>query len=432
MSDEVLIRAEHVGKKFCRTLKRSLWYGVTDILEELAPWRRNGHDRAPDAAGLDEPHAPELRKGEFWALQDVSFELRRGECLGLIGHNGAGKSTLLKILNGLIKPDTGRIEMRGRVGALIELNAGFNPILTGRENVYNKGAVLGFTKREIDERFDEIIDFAEIGDFIDMPVQNYSSGMKVRLGFAVSAQMEPDILLVDEVLAVGDTAFRLKCMAAMSELLKNTAVIFVSHSMPQIFRVCSEVMLLRNGRELYCGRNVGEGVAKYFSLCSSSEKHTVGTGQVRLATLELDSNGSHASMGGELVTEHGSDLRVALDLNMDHDLDCVAVQLIIWNMELHPIMNVIGPNGRGAILKNNRDGVSRISTTIPCLALNGGKYSITVNVTDPENMVTYMMMDNAASLNVQMHFFSGANVILPTTWRMDRQLSIDAKASPNL
>jgi lipopolysaccharide transport system ATP-binding protein len=163
--DDVLVRVENVSKKFCKSLKRSLWYGVKDIATELNPFGRvsDGLRVTSDERGEGEKHLSvceaELRKDEFWAVKDVSFELRRGECLGLIGHNGAGKSTLLKMLNGIIKPDHGRIEMRGRVSALIELGAGFNPVLTGRENIYNKGAILGFTKKEIDEKFDEIVEF---------------------------------------------------------------------------------------------------------------------------------------------------------------------------------------------------------------------------------------------------------------------------------
>src|SRR5215468_4632332 len=163
MSD-VLIKVDHVQKKFCRSLKKSLWYGVQDICSEFVP------------LGTSKSRNNELRAGEFLAVDDTSFAVRRGECLGLIGHNGAGKTTLLKMLNGLIKPDKGRIEMRGRVGALIALGAGFNPILTGRENIYINGSVLGLSKKEIDAKIDEIIDFAEIGEFIDAPVQAYSSG----------------------------------------------------------------------------------------------------------------------------------------------------------------------------------------------------------------------------------------------------------------
>lgn len=247
---EKLVTVENISKKFCRDLRTSLWYGVKDIGNELL--------------GKGKEANVQLRNKEFWAVQDVNFELKRGECLGLIGHNGAGKSTLLKMLNGLIKPDKGKIEMRGRVGALIELGAGFNPILTGRENIYVNGSVLGFTKSEITRKLDEIIAFAEIGEFIDTPVQYYSSGMKVRLGFAVASQMEPDILLIDEVLAVGDAGFRAKCLNKISEITKSAVVIFVSHQMPQISRISDFVLLLSKGRTQFLGQNLNEGIQLYY------------------------------------------------------------------------------------------------------------------------------------------------------------------------
>jgi lipopolysaccharide transport system ATP-binding protein len=238
-SDDVLVRVENVSKKFCRDLKRSLWYGVKDLGSELL-CRRHNHDG-------------ELRKDEFWAVKDIIFELRRGECLGLIGRNGAGKTTLLRMLNGLIKPDCGRIEMRGRVGALIALGAGFNPILTGRENVYVNASILGLNNAEIEEKIEEIIEFAEIGDFIESPVQTYSSGMQVRLGFAIATKLNPDILLLDEVLAVGDAEFRFKCYKIIDDLLNSAAVIFVSHNMPDVYRVCSKTMYLEKGVSMLLG-----------------------------------------------------------------------------------------------------------------------------------------------------------------------------------
>lgn len=250
MSDDVLIKAEGASKKFCRSLKRSLWYGLKDIANEAMA--RNGrHDQ--------------LRPEEFWAVNDVSFELRRGECLGLIGRNGAGKTTLLKLLNGLIKPDKGRIVMRGRVGALIALGAGFNPILTGRENIYVNASVLGLTKKQTDEKFDEIVDFAELGEFIDAPVQSYSSGMQVRLGFAVATVLEPDILLLDEVLAVGDASFRNKCYHRVASLRKKAAVIFVSHNMDQIARTSSHTLVMDSGIVAFMG-SVVEGAKIYEQL----------------------------------------------------------------------------------------------------------------------------------------------------------------------
>lgn len=231
MEAEVLIKAENVSKKFAKSLKKSLYYGVQDLISGIT-----GRTQKKD-----------LRKDEFWAVKDISFEVRRGECLGLIGHNGAGKSTLLKMLNGLIAPDEGTITIKGKIGALIELGAGFNPILSGRENIYNNAAVIGFTKKEIDAKLEAIIAFAELEEFIDMPVQNYSSGMKVRLGFAVAAQMEPDVLIIDEVLAVGDASFRAKCFNKIAELNTKCAMIFVSHSMPLIGRICTKGLLMKRG-----------------------------------------------------------------------------------------------------------------------------------------------------------------------------------------
>ncbi|AOW19496.1 ABC transporter ATP-binding protein [Urechidicola croceus] len=263
MENEILVRVEGVSKKFSKDLKTGLKYGVKDVFSNIF-----GKNNSKN----------ELRSKEFWSLKDINFELRRGECLGLIGHNGAGKSTLLKILNGLINPDEGKVTIKGRVGALIELGAGFNPILTGRENIYNNGAVLGFTKAEIDAKVEEIIDFAEIREFIDMPVQNYSSGMKVRLGFAVASQMEPDILLIDEVLAVGDVGFRVKCLNRISELINQCAVIFVSHSMPQVARVSTDVILLALGRIEYLGNNIGNGIKLYQDAFQLEEKSIIGNG----------------------------------------------------------------------------------------------------------------------------------------------------------
>ncbi len=231
---ETLVCVDHLSKKFCRRLRRSLWYGMCDVAAELAGSRRA---------------RVRLRKEEFWALQDVSFELQHGELIGLIGANGAGKTTLLKLLSGLIKPDAGEVAIRGKIQALIALGAGFNPILTGRENIYINGAVLGFSKRQVDGMLDEILAFSEMEEFIDMPVQSYSSGMHVRLGFAVAVNLKPDILIVDEVLAVGDASFRRKARNKMMELLHSgISVIFVSHNMALISSLTSRCIYLERGR----------------------------------------------------------------------------------------------------------------------------------------------------------------------------------------
>ena len=236
---EVILSVEGVSKKFCRDLKRSLFYGVQDI--------------ASDLLGIREK-SDKLRKKEFWALDNVSFELKRGEALGLVGKNGSGKSTLLRIIAGLIKPDLGIVRVKGRVAPLIALGAGFNPILTGRENIYANMSILGLTKQEIDDRFDEVVEFAEIGDAIDAPVQSYSSGMAARLGFATAIHTEPDILLIDEVLAVGDINFRAKCNKKLSKLRKKgTSFILVSHNSNLILNVCGQSVYLSKGQVVDLG-----------------------------------------------------------------------------------------------------------------------------------------------------------------------------------
>jgi lipopolysaccharide transport system ATP-binding protein len=249
MSDDVLVRVDNVSKRFCRSLKRSLWYGLQDLGSELGGHRHGG------GGGLPQSSADvNLREDEFWAVKDVSFELRRGECLGLIGRNGAGKTTLLRMLNGLIKPDQGTIELRGSMGALIALGAGFNPALSGRENIYINGAVLGLKASQIKSLIPVIIDFADIGDAIDSPVYTYSSGMQARLGFSVATAISPDILVVDEVLAVGDTDFKLKSLKRMQEISRSgTCVILVSHSMTDIHNMATSALWMSKGRALSLG-----------------------------------------------------------------------------------------------------------------------------------------------------------------------------------
>lgn len=203
---------------------------------------------------------------EFWALRDISFEIKKGEAFGIIGRNGSGKSTLLQLICQTLTATTGKVDVNGRIAALLELGAGFNPYLTGRENVYINGAILGFSRQEMDEKFADIAAFADIGDYIDQPVKNYSSGMFVRLAFAVQACVEPDILIVDEALSVGDIFFQLKCHARMEELLaKNTAIIFVTHDMTAIEKYCDQVILLNKGHCLFQG-SPNEAVERYYQL----------------------------------------------------------------------------------------------------------------------------------------------------------------------
>ena len=213
---------------------------------------------------------------EFWALRDVDFEVKKGECIGIIGRNGAGKSTLLQIITGTLQPTSGDVEVNGRIAALLELGSGFNPEFTGKENVYLNGTILGLSKAEIDRKYHEIISFADIGDFIHQPVKTYSSGMKVRLAFAVQVVTDPDVLIVDEALAVGDAAFQIKCMTHMKNLLaRGVTVVFVSHSVQTIRTFCDRCIWLQKGRVKMAG-NVKEVTSRYmehlFAASSPAEK----------------------------------------------------------------------------------------------------------------------------------------------------------------
>ena len=221
---------------------------------------------------------------EFWALKDVNLEVQQGEVLGIIGRNGAGKSTLLKILSRITAPTTGRVELRGRVGSLLEVGTGFHPELTGRENVYLNGSILGMSRREIQKKFDEIVEFSGVEKFLDTPVKRYSSGMYVRLAFAVAAHLEPEILIVDEVLAVGDAEFQKKCLGKMGDVARGgRTVLFVSHNISAVKRICKSAALLSQGRvvalretsevvDLYleAGARETENAAKFLENCPFS------------------------------------------------------------------------------------------------------------------------------------------------------------------
>ena len=256
MSDsEVVIRVEGLGKKYALHHETSERYtALRDVVARQArtagrllnPFTLAGQLRKAQREAAKERSESEE---EFWALKDVSFEIRRGERVGVIGRNGAGKSTLLKILSRITEPTTGRVEITGRVASLLEVGTGFHPELTGRENIYLNGAILGMTRREIRSKFDEIVDFAEVERFLDTPVKRYSSGMYVRLAFAVAAHLEPEILVVDEVLAVGDASFQKKCLGKMKEVSagEGRTVLFVSHNMRAIDTLCNSALLLEKG-----------------------------------------------------------------------------------------------------------------------------------------------------------------------------------------
>jgi lipopolysaccharide transport system ATP-binding protein len=247
MTKDIVIRAEGLGKKYVigHEAEREQYTALRDVIA------RNVKNFAYSGASLfrkrEKPAVPETE--DFWALKDVNFEIRRGEVLGIIGRNGAGKSTLLKILSRITEPSEGRVWIKGRVASLLEVGTGFHPELTGRENIYLNGAILGMSRVEIRRKFDEIVAFADVARFLDTPVKRYSSGMYVRLAFAVAAHLEPEILVVDEVLAVGDAEFQQKCLGKLGEVASGgRTVLFVSHNMAAVQNLCTRALLIDSGR----------------------------------------------------------------------------------------------------------------------------------------------------------------------------------------
>lgn len=363
---ETLIKVDNVSKKFCLDLKTSLWYGMKDMSSEIFGKKKMNNDV--------------LRDKEFWAVKNISFEVKRGECLGLIGRNGAGKSTLLKMLNGLIKPDTGRIEMHGHVGALIELGAGFNPILTGRENIYNNASILGFRKEDIDEKLDEIIEFSELSEFIDSPLQYYSSGMRVRLGFSIAAQLNPDILLIDEVLAVGDMGFVLKCFNKMDELFPDTAIIFVSHNMPQVSRISTDLIVMTKGESVYQSSDVSKGINHYYELFPQLIGNVVISERAEIDNLYLTSGKKDSRTEKSFEINHGDELNVHLRINAKKALVKPRIGLMFYDKEQRNFGEVF--NFHEFIQIDKAEGLYTFVAHFNEIQMGQGVFSITISLGD--------------------------------------------------
>jgi lipopolysaccharide transport system ATP-binding protein len=337
----------------------------------------------------------ELRDGEFWSLDDVSFELKRGECLGVIGPNGAGKSTLLKILNGILAPDRGRVEISRRIGALIEVGAGFHPQLSGRENIFINGAILGFSKQEIRRKFDDIVEFADIGDFLDSPVKHYSSGMYVRLGFAIAAQMEPDVILIDEVLAVGDAGFRSKCYNFIGSLAKRSAVVFVSHAMPAVSRMSTRTIVINRGKVAFHGRPA-DAIAHYQRLFDDHvQPSRQGLGSVCIHSLRMLDETGHPIR--QIV--QGQPIAIQFGIRADISIAIVCLDLVFISIADEVVAEC------NSLVAGNSFGLSAgedivVSAQIDSFSLNAGIYRISALVQSADMVTHYDWQKDIASIEV--------------------------------
>jgi ABC-type polysaccharide/polyol phosphate transport system ATPase subunit len=343
-----------IDVRCCGVSKRYLIRGGGGSWAELAG--RLGIGRAPGA--------------DFWAVQDVSFSVEQGEVVGVIGTNGAGKSTLFKLLSGITAPTAGEMRIRGRLSALLEVGSGFHPELTGRENVYLSGSLLGMTRRRIRERFDRIVDFAGVARFIDVPIKRYSSGMSVRLGFSVAAHLEPDILLLDEVLAVGDAAFQVRCYERVAALRKaGTTIIIISHDLAAIDRLCHRVLLMERGRIVADGPP-REVIARYASgarLATAGE--TALDAPVSLGRVTL-----HDARGGERNVFHAGDaLGVRVEVSAREAVEDVVLEVALLSAQGEFLCQLAAGAEDGPGLRMS-PGRAVLDFACPSIALPPGVY----------------------------------------------------------
>ena len=373
-SDDVIVKVENISKRF------EIYTRPADRLKQML-FGRFGRQYFK----------------EFWALRDVNLEIRRGECVGIIGKNGAGKSTLLQILVGTLTPTTGNVVIKGRVAALLELGSGFNPEFTGRENVYMNAAILGLTREETDERYQDIVDFADIGDFIDQPVKTYSSGMVVRLAFAVNAFVEPDILIVDEALAVGDLGFQLKCFSQLEMLKKKgTTILFVTHDLNLVMTQCRRVVYIKDGQICDDGYDLARIISSFKDNLRCSERAEISVrtknvpsneGEYRFgsheATIEDYRFFSDAALTHEIsILNAGEQVFIVVDIKSERDFETVSWGTSLRNREGMDIW-VWGV----LLMEEYRHGI-RLKKGMNHLVFSGkidispGEYFLTVGIAD--------------------------------------------------
>lgn len=381
MSADIAIKIEGLSKMY------KLYNSPTDRLKEaLSPIRQKYHH-------------------DFHALRNVSFEVKKGESVGIIGKNGSGKSTLLKLIAGVISPSSGSIQVNGRISALLELGSGFNPELTGIDNVYFNGMLMGYSKDEMDARLDSILEFADIGEFVKQPIKTYSSGMFVRLAFAVAVNVAPDILVVDEALSVGDLRFQKKCKEKMNYFKDNgITIILVSHAMSDIRAMCSTGLLLQNGSLIHCG-DASEAITKYFEIESKDDNDEImhksisnsyggdiaGTGDVILKNIKCYQKGNSPEIS---KIEFGKPIIVELDYVSITRISKPIITINIGSAYYRIISNISSINHGYKF--DELLGSGKVSIEIPCPQFTPGAYVLHLAVTSENVNVHYFMHNSAA------------------------------------
>jgi len=361
--DQSVIKIEKLRKKYAIGT-RVPYFALRDQIADLFKFKK-----------------PKKKNEEFWALKDINLEIKRGEAIGIIGRNGAGKSTLLKILSQITPPTEGKIMIDGRVASLLEVGTGFNPELTGRENIYLNGAILGMSRAEIKRKFDQIVAFSEIEKFLDTPVKRYSSGMYVRLAFAVAAHLEPEILLIDEVLAVGDAQFQKKCLGKMNEVGKHgRTIVFVSHNMAAVKSLCKRVILLERGKILADGP-VGRIVSKYLGYNGNITKKNWSLGKApensSVKILGVSLVGGSGKNTNTISTDESFAVEILYQTKSDESV--VGFTTVLHDAENNCVFSSLNNRESGWYGKKMPKGLFRTTCTIPADFLNNGEFSLTIN-----------------------------------------------------
>ncbi|HEX2631146.1 MAG TPA: ABC transporter ATP-binding protein [Chitinophagaceae bacterium] len=402
--NNAIITVKGLGKKYSIAHERGANYtALRDVISTKAKQLIKKNDLPP--------------KEEFWALKDVDFEVKKGEVVGIIGRNGAGKSTLLKILSRITEPTAGRIEINGRVASLLELGTGFHPELTGRENIFLNGAILGMSRTEVRKKFDEIVDFSGVEFFLDTPVKRYSSGMYIRLAFAVAAHLEPEILIIDEVLAVGDAEFQNKCLGKMKDVSTNEGrtVLLVSHNMASIKQLCNSGMILKNGSLQMCGA-IDDVIARYLADFRTSANTAISERTDREGTQKIkyrDVIIRDEDLGPAIHLQNGS--ACYFELQLDHKSEATILKNVHFSVGINdPFGNRIlllssYLSGQNFTISGN--DISRVYLKIDQLPLKAGVYSYTLSCGSDEEV--YDVVKFAGEFTVEEGDFFNTGKMLP-------------------
>jgi lipopolysaccharide transport system ATP-binding protein len=411
MYSSLAIEAKNLSKKY-----RLGTIGMSSLRDDLSRWwNRNNKDDASDAKKVSAHGHSDCRlinSSEFWALHDLNFSINKGEVVGLVGANGSGKSTLLKILSRITEPSKGQVKVRGKVASLLEVGTGFHPELTGRENVYINGAILGMTRREVTTKFDEIIDFAGVSDFIDTPIKRYSSGMTVRLGFAVAAHLDPDILIVDEVLAVGDLRFQNRCIQQMRKIAHSgKTVLFVSHQMQTVESLCQSTLLLDQGKILNYGKT-HKIISEYRELASHSNL-------LSLENLPREGNG-HCKFIGFKIQDEQNKTTTSL---ISGKKSTIKLTFKRYKTQSQPMSLSLGISTDnqvrlahlcmktfGLTIPSEESDLFHINLNLEKVELNEGKYLVTIFLDDESGEIIDWVTD-AFEINVVQSDFYGTGLL---------------------